>query len=1503
MAEDHPQSTPPADDPARSERPRPSATQFPTDLSPLPAPAPDATLPLHEPAPPGAPPRTAAAASGFVTPPTPAGMFGRYRLDAEIARGGMGAVYRAFDTQMRRTVALKVMLDTARPEEARQRFVREGILAARLSHPNLVPVHEVGEVEGRLFFTMDLVNGESVKEVLARMKVIPPRAALKIARDCARGLHYAHEQKVIHRDVKPANLMVTQAERERPEERPLRDSTVQLAGASLSSFRALVADFGLAKDIESESRLSQSGQVMGTLLYMSPEQAQGDARRMGPATDVYSLGASLYEMLCGSPPFTGENAAWVVAQILGEDPVPLRRRVPSLHQDLETIVARAMAKDPARRYPSAQALADDIDRYLAGEVIEARPSGLVYRTWRKALRYRAAVAAAAAVLAVGAAALVWPSVRAAWQARLEAAARRERERDAHVRLEAARTALAAGRIDEVVKAAQDLADDAAAAWEHHEDVALPATHRLLAEAYDRKGDNGRARLERFRAYRAEITAPAGVESGRDLVEHQNYDEARALLAPGLHAGLPPAVQAETEYWLGRAEEGVMEFGRAVALFDGALGRAELPAGLRGPCREHRAFAAAFARRQALPFSAVMARGIDLDGDGRPEIVAISGKDVIVAGRDEAGEWRERARLPIPSAGTRPLASLCAFGLPDARRPALLVGAEEEDERHARLWFLRWDGGSLRIKSSLPTRSPRACHAWGDFDGDGRPELVLGMGFYESGLRIYDWEEKEDRLVLRGAPIGLRNDVYHLLAWEPGGAGGAPAASERRLLAFLGPWGGYGIRGIRWTIPGGRPVITDEAVLGVAVTADMVPGSAGVPGLLVGTGWRGDMSLKECARLGVPGFEQSFPVPGLYRLEPIPGGQWRRSTILATPWGDEHAGACGAFPVHAADGDFLWCPVRAPTEATPDGGVANRILVYRSADLRTPFASLLCRGDDADALVPEASWGATHTEVLHFPAAEGDRIVLNTGTRRSVVVLEPASGRAEVESAPKEGSGQRVGGVSTSPTARLLAYAGAAEELGLAAEAFDAFTKVAGEPGADPSAVEAANRGRLRCLAALGRDEEIGVDARAAAERNPGAAAGEILAEGVALLDHDCRWSEALALARYRLEAVPLGGRRRESLLQEIVVLEGLAAPARRYRLVGPAGVESCDWLASSPLCALHEDAGALSLFASAEGMERMLVPLSNVGGAWRLEGRIQVSTMDWGNNLCIGLGRRDDRSPEDYWRLGAGASGSGTAPLYSLAVAVPTLGGREGTLHRGGNPFGAPLRFDLTLVAHQRRIVATVKGLPGSAAPRTAACACEAPTEREVRAGILFGGVERAGSAGDCRLVLRVDDLEVQSASPDVVPLRIKPATAVEHLMLANGRWIAGRREEARALYDAAIALADLDRERAAAAARAQLPSAAEPESPYVYPARWAAVDARLYRGLLRAAGEDDAGAQADLDAAWALAPDRVRELLRRYALPLKTAEGGERRREVVALRAFWRRVSGRPDEDPLDLK
>jgi WD40 repeat protein len=298
-----------------------------------------------------------------------------YEILGEIGRGGMGVVYKARHTRLGRVVALKMILGGAiADQDDLARFETEASAASQLQHPNIVALFEVGTHAGQPFFSMEYVHGSSLAQMVGRGALLP-RVAAQYIELTARAVHYAHGRGIIHRDLKPANILITEAGQPK------------------------ITDFGLAKRIDVEKGQTRSGAIVGTPSYMAPEQASG-SKGLTIAADVYSLGAVLYELLTGFPPFKADSPFDTLLQVIDRDPELPRKRNPGIDRDLETICLKCLEKDPHRRYPNAEALADDLHRYLHSEPISARRLNAIGRAV-KWCRRKPSLAALVALSALG----------------------------------------------------------------------------------------------------------------------------------------------------------------------------------------------------------------------------------------------------------------------------------------------------------------------------------------------------------------------------------------------------------------------------------------------------------------------------------------------------------------------------------------------------------------------------------------------------------------------------------------------------------------------------------------------------------------------------------------------------------------------------------------------------------------------------------------------------------------------------------------------------------------------------------------------------------------------------------------------------------------------------------------------------------------------------------------------------------------------------------------------
>ena len=315
------------------------------------------------------------------------GELGDYELLEEIGRGGQGVVFRARQKRLNRTVALKVIsLGQWASKAHLKRFRREAEAAASLDHPCIVPIYEVDERDGSCYFSMKFVEGGQLDEV-TRREPMPIRRAVELIAKVARTVHYAHEHGILHRDIKPGNILLD------------------------AKGEPHLTDFGLARLVESESSVTHTLDILGTPSYMAPEQAVGNNTAVSNATDVYGIGAVLYQLLTGHPPFAGGATYETIRLLLDTEPRQPRLLNPKIDRDLSTICLKCLEKDPKRRYSSALALAEDLERWLKHEPILARHTGIIGRSRKWVRRNPTSALLAASLIALAAAAgwIVWKS--------------------------------------------------------------------------------------------------------------------------------------------------------------------------------------------------------------------------------------------------------------------------------------------------------------------------------------------------------------------------------------------------------------------------------------------------------------------------------------------------------------------------------------------------------------------------------------------------------------------------------------------------------------------------------------------------------------------------------------------------------------------------------------------------------------------------------------------------------------------------------------------------------------------------------------------------------------------------------------------------------------------------------------------------------------------------------------------------------------------------------------
>ncbi|HVY62548.1 MAG TPA: protein kinase, partial [Planctomycetota bacterium] len=656
--------------------------------------------------------------------------FGKYEILATIGIGGMGVVYKARQIDLDRVVALKVLREGegARDEQV-ERFRREAQAAAKLQHPNIVAIHEVGLEEGIHYFTMDFVEGETLHDILRRGELRAPREAAKLISTIAGAVDYAHRHGIVHRDLKPGNVIITP------------DGTPK------------ITDFGLAKTMAADSGfdLTRSGVAIGTPLYMSPEQVKGDLRAIDARSDVFSLGTLLYQNLTGKLPFMGESHVDLYNRILYEDPEPPRRLVPAIPKDVQTVCLKALEKRPRDRYQSAGDLARDLERASRGEPILARPPGRLERVWRAASRHRTIVlVAATALLVAGPGWYLTLAMLARQQAEVEAAARARSRAEAQGLLAEVAAAVRDGRPKDALARAAVLharfpesdAAGEARLLEGAASLALGRTRDALgayARAYRRAGDDA----ERVRAMSAMADA---------FVVAKDHDRALACLAKLLerYPGSSEAARAE------------LRTGKLLAELDDAVGArahvkkaieiADSGAGTGTGAQSATATALSVEERReaeaTLKWIDDLHPAVEIGGAEAGTTGVLNGHNVLLLVRQGV--------LVALAPGPEGLEEVAHFPVAGPRDAILDLAAGDLDGDVASEAIVAYrdpdDGPSLKVckyragatpadpagfavlwKTRLEGRIARGGIAVGDVDGDGRGDIVIASAAGPSGL--------------------------------------------------------------------------------------------------------------------------------------------------------------------------------------------------------------------------------------------------------------------------------------------------------------------------------------------------------------------------------------------------------------------------------------------------------------------------------------------------------------------------------------------------------------------------------------------------------------------------------------------------------------------------------------------------------------------------------------------------------------------------------------------------
>ena len=555
----------------------------------------------------------------------PGTRLGGYVLKKLLARGGMGAVFTAEQGTIGRTVALKTLLAGERAsEEQLARFLVEAKAAARVAHPNVVPIYDVGEAEGVRYLTMELVDGPSLGKIL-KQGALEPRRALAIVEGVSRGVAAAHAAGIIHRDLKPDNVLVASGDVPK------------------------VMDFGLAKEASADLGLTASGAILGTPQYMAPEQASGEP--VGPLADVYGLGAILYECLVGKPPYEGTSIPNILTKIFNSEIVPPRQLRPTLSRDVDTICMKALERAPERRYETAAAFADDIARWLKGDAIVARPAPAVERLRRRVRRHLGAVIAGTVGFVALVGVVLWFTVLA--DVRVRASREGEVRRfEALVDAEVARVQEKPDELEKSLERVDAERRSLLAAWEHVPRESWPsalATHTASARLFAEAGTKLRDRHLLALAYATEPSTEPGLLALAKLMnecEGQTTAERVELL---LRNPLPPTVVARL-----RLKRALLD----LELFEVPEAVAELEAVAKDPHAEPAVVESASSYLEGLapiarsreiqpPFPSNPISIVHVPGEKRARLAAWDSSGQVEVATIEHGKWVKTHHAPGP----------------------------------------------------------------------------------------------------------------------------------------------------------------------------------------------------------------------------------------------------------------------------------------------------------------------------------------------------------------------------------------------------------------------------------------------------------------------------------------------------------------------------------------------------------------------------------------------------------------------------------------------------------------------------------------------------------------------------------------------------------------------------------------------------------------------------------------------------------------------------------------